>query len=295
MAIGIDHLRSFVRTAELGSFTAAARALATTQSTVSKRIAAIERDIGDALFRRTTRSLVLTEPGLVLLARARAAIAAIESVSQPLRDIDPLAGRIRLTAPSNLVCARIMPMLAAFRARWPQVAIDARLRDDRVDLDREEIDLAVRVGALGDAVGRRIGTARRILVAAPGYLSRAGRPEAPADLAHHDCLTYSLLESGSDWRFDDGSLVSVSGGFSTNDPSALRLAALAGMGIVQSAAWMFEDDLASGALVRVLPHVAPADMPIHLVRRVASPASPRIDLLSDWLAAGFAADPLLAA
>ncbi|TPG20851.1 LysR family transcriptional regulator [Sphingomonas koreensis] len=290
----IDRLRSFVRTADLGSFTAAAKSFRVTQSTVSKHVAAIERDVGAALFRRTTRSLVLTEAGATLIDPARAAIAAVEALERPLGDVDPLAGRIRLTAPPNLFLARMMPMLAAFRAAWPQVAIDARLHDDRVDLAREEIDLAVRVGALGAAQGRRIGTARRILVAAPDYLARAGTPRAPADLADHQCLSYALLESGGSWRFEDGSVVSVSGGFSANDPSALRLAALAGMGIVQSAAWMFEGDLASGALIRVLPDTAPPDMPIHLVLRSGAPPAPRIGLFADFLAEHFARDALLA-
>jgi len=288
----IDQWRGFLAVAEARSVTAAARTLGISQSTLSKHLAALERRLGTALVHRTTRSLALSDAGERLVEAARNAVAAADAADAALSQRDPLAGRIRLTAPANLAHARLAPIFADFQRGWPQIGLDARYADARADLARDQIDLAVRVGALGDRRGARIGTARRILVAAPGYLAATGTPATVADLAHHRCLTYALLESGSVWEFTSGESVAVSGPFSANDPTALRLAALAGLGIALSATWMFVDDLADGRLVHVLPHATPRDMPIHLVLRQSTPP-PRVSLFAEFLAARVAADPLL--
>jgi DNA-binding transcriptional LysR family regulator len=261
---------------------------------VSKRVAALETRAGAPLFRRSTRALSLTTRGERLLAEARAAIIAHEAAEGVLADRDPLAGRVRLTAPNNLALARIVPMLAAFQAEHPRIEIDARLADHKVDLAREGIDLAIRVGGQLGERGRRIGTARRILVAAPAYLARAGVPRDVADLTRHACLPYTLLEEGALWEFADGASVAVRGPFAANDPQALRLAALAGLGIVLSADWLFVDDLAAGRLVALLPDQAAKAMPIHLITRPAGVAPPHVRRLAEFIAEAFAADPLLA-
>lgn len=292
MSDPIDAMRAFASVAELGGFTAAGARLGLSQSRVSKQVAALERQVGEQLFRRTTRQLSLTAAGERLLPAALAAVAACDVALATLSSRDPLSGRLRISAPPNLALARLMPILSGFQRRYPQIAIDARFSDARVDLARDGIDLAVRVGALGGARGRRVGTARRICVAAPDYLARAGTPRAPADLTDHACLTYALLEAGSLWAFIDGAEVRVTGPFSANDPQALRLAALAGAGVALSATWLFVDDLAAGRLRRVLPDHQPLDMPIHLVAR-AGIASLALKLLADHLAEGIAADPLL--
>lgn len=289
----IESLRAFATVAGLGSFTAAGRSLGLSQSRVSKQVAALEHTLGHPLFRRTTRALALTEAGERMLAPAHAAVAAFDEALAALTERDPLATRLRISAPPNVALAWLLPMLTAFQARYPPIGIDARLSDARVDLARDGIDLAIRVGALGGARGRRVGTARRICVAAPGYLRIAGTPSTPADLAGHRCLTYALLEAGSVWAFASGEEVAVTGPFSANDPGALRLAAVAGLGIALSADWLFLDDLATGALVHVLPDAEPVQMPIHLLVRPGAP-SPALTLLADFLADAIAADPLLA-
>jgi DNA-binding transcriptional LysR family regulator len=294
MSDRIEALRAFVTVAELGGFTAAGARLGLSQSRVSKQVASLERQLGEPLFRRTTRQLALTSAGERLLVSAQAAVVACDTALATLSRRDPLSGRLRISAPPNLALARLMPMLSAFQRRYPQIGIDARFSDARVDVARDGIDLAVRVGALGGARGRRVGTARRICVAAPDYLARAGTPRVPADLIDHACLTYALLEAGSVWAFNDGAEVRVTGPFSANDPQALRLAALAGTGVALSATWLFVDDLGAGLLRHVLPDHQPLDMPIHLVLRAGAPPPP-LALLADFLADAIAADPLLAA
>lgn len=294
MSDRIDQLHAFVAVAELRSFTAAARLLGATQSTVSKRIAALEVRSGTPLFRRSTRAIAVTAAGEALLPEARAVVAAFVEAERVLDRRDALAGRIRLTAPPTLARARLMPLIAAFQLDHPRIEIDACFADGRLDLAREGIDLAVRVGAQGGERGRRIGIARRMLVASPAYLEAAGVPREPADLTRHRCLTYSLLDDGQRWTFESEDAVTVRGPLAANDPDILRLAALAGLGIVLSACWLFVDDVASGRLVHVLPDHSPLSMPIHIITRPAGVPPPHVRKLADYLADAFAADPLLA-
>lgn len=289
----IDLLRAFVAVAELGGFTAAGPRLGRGQSTVSKQVAALERALGMSLVERTTRAVRLTPAGQQLLGQARGVLAAFDRALDAVAGPDPLHVRLRVTAPPNLALARLMPALTGFQALHSTIAIDTRFADARLDLPREGVDLAVRVGGLGGARGLRVGTARRDCVAAPAYLDRTGRPATPAELTGHRCLTYALLDAGATWSWTSGDAVAVSGPFSADDPQALRHAALAGLGVAVSGNWMFADDLAAGRLERVLPDHEPTPMPIHLVLRAGAAPPPALKLLAEHLTAAIAADPLL--
>ena len=285
----------FVATADRGSFSGAADQLNLSQPTVSKLVAELERRVGDQLMQRTTRSLTLTEAGKVYLHHARTLLMAAAAAETALAERDPLAGLVAFSAPPSLANARLIPMLGDFLAAHPQVEIDARLNDTRLSLVDGGLDFSVRVGGLGDEplAARLIGVARRILVAAPAYLERHGSPERLADLAQHNCLHYRLYDGRRRWQFTSGAAVDVMGPLSIDNPEGLRTAALAGLGIVQSAIWLFEDDLAAGRLVPVLAHDPPAPMPIHLVTAKSRPLTIRARRVADYLATRFAADPLL--
>lgn len=284
-----------VATADQGSFSAAAGQLGLTQPTVSKLIAELERHVGERLIQRTTRALALTDAGRIYLDHARALLMAAAAADAALAARNPLAGLVRFSAPPSLANARIIPMLGEFLADHPQVEIDARLSDTRLALGDGGLDFSIRVGGLSDepVTARQIGVARRILTASPAYLDRRGTPATLADLAHHQCLHYRLLDGQHRWRFASGTVVDVSGPLSIDNPEGLRTAALAHLGIVQSAIWLFEDDLAAGRLVPVLTHDPPAPMPIHLVTAKSRPLTERARRVVDHLALSFAADPLL--
>lgn len=290
----VGQMRAFVCVVESGSFSAAARRLGTTQSTISKQVAALERALGAALLTRTTRALTVTEQGGHFLEHARNALAAFEHAEAALTGRDPLAGCLTITAPPTLAVSRLMPMISTFLDRHPQVRIRTMFTDAVLDLGKTGIDLAIRVGRLPgqDHVLRRIGTARRVIVATPTLLDRIGRPVTPEDLTRMPCCVYTNSLQGGVWEFADGRSVTVGGNFASDNPEALRAAALGGMGLVLSATWLFESDLASGRLEAVLSHNPPRDMPIHLV--TLGPASARAACLSDHLYACFAADALLA-
>jgi LysR family transcriptional regulator, regulator for bpeEF and oprC len=151
------------------------------------------------------------------------------------------------------------------------------------------------VGQLSDSnlIARKIGMARRIAVASPAYLARAGIPSRPQDLANHRCIIYSLLSSGPTWSFTDGSAVKVSGNFLADNPNALRIAALSGAGVVVNARWLFEPDLESGRLVEVLPGFEPVPMPIHIMLPSGRYIAARTRALVEFIATAFANDPSL--
>lgn len=292
----VRHTAAFVAAADRGSFSAAATQLQTTQPSISKMVAQLERHLGARLLNRTTRALTLTEAGHAFLDQARTLILTAFATENFLADRDPLAGLVSFSAPPSLANARIIPMLGDFLTRHPQVEIDARLSDSRLSLADDTLDFSIRVGGLGNEPmeTRLIGVARRILAASPAYLARRGTPTSIAGLAGHDCLHYRLYDGRRRWQLQSGATVDVAGPLSIDNPEGLRAAALAGLGIVQSAIWLFEDDLAQGRLVPVLAHDPPMPMPIHLVSAKSRPQSVRTRRIADYLAKRFAADPLLA-
>lgn len=286
---------AFVAAADQGSFSAAANQLGLSQPTVSKLVAELECHVGEQLMQRTTRSLMLTEAGQIYLRHARALLIAAAAAETALASRDPLAGLVSFSAPPSLANARIIPMLGDFLAEHPQVEIDARLNDTRLSLADGGLDFSIRVGGLGDEplAARLIGIARRILVASPAYLDRHGTPASLDELARHNCLHYRLSDGQRRWQFASGATAEVMGPLNIDNPEGLRTAALAGLGIVQSAIWLFEDDLATGRLIPVLAHDPPAPMPIHLVTAKSKPLTVRSRRVADYLADRFAADPLL--
>ncbi len=288
-------MRTFITVVDAASFSRAAARLELPQSTVSRQVGALERHLGAALLKRTTRSIALTSEGQVYYEAALRALAAVDEAEAAVGLHGALGGQVRLTAPLTLAQSRVIAMLADFQRLQPRIEIDLRVSDHALNLVSDNLDFAIRVGAIGDSrsIARRIGTARRVMVASPAYLAQSGVPRQPADLAAHNCLSYSLLATGNKWVMGEGLPIEVSGNFRADSPDALRAAALAGIGIAVNARWLFEDDLASGRLVELLPHCSPADMPIHLVMPPGRYVAARARALADHLIAAFAADPLL--
>jgi DNA-binding transcriptional LysR family regulator len=288
-------MRTFVTVADAASFSRAAARLEMPQSTVSRQVGALERHLGAALLKRTTRSIALTSEGMAFYEAALRALAAIDEAQAAVGLHGVLGGQVRLTAPLTLAQSRLIAMLAEFQRAQPKIEIDLRLSDHALNLVSDNLDFAIRVGAIGDSrsIARRIGTARRVMVASPAYLAARGRPHVPADLAAHNCVSYSLLASGSKWTLGTHAPVEITSTFRADSPDALRAAALAGIGIVVNARWLFEDDLASGRLIEVMPDHPPQDMAIHLVMPPGRYVAARVRALVDHVIAAFAADSLL--
>lgn len=278
----LQAMRSFVRVVEAGSFSAVAGEANTTQSAISKQVAALERELGARLLTRTTRSLALTEEGARYFEQARRLVAEIAEAESVVRAGEQeLTGWLRVAASVGFGRLKLMPLVQAFLAEHPAVRIDLRLSDGFVDLIEEGIDVAVRLGQLTDSrlVARRIGTSSRWLIAHRSYLRHLpkGRkpPTSPGDLAQHNCLVYTELPWRNAWTLTAGPgatepagtsrAIRVSGNLQTNSSEVIRASVLAGMGIAFSPTWLFEDELAKGEVVHLLPDWEAAAIPIHLV------------------------------
>ncbi len=275
-------MQTFVRVVESGSFSAVAREIRSTQSAVSKQVAALERELGAKLLSRTTRSLALTEAGERYFTQARRLVAEIAEAEMALQDGEQkLSGWLRVAASVGYGRLKLLPLVRSFLAAHPNVKIDLRLNDGFVDLVEEGIDVAVRIGELADSslVARRIGTTQRVLLASRQYLNALPQglqaPQVPQDLLAHNCIVYSELTTQNAWTFTAGPgaaaapgtqvTIRAQGNLQTNSSEVIRASVLSGMGIGYSPTWLFEDELASGALQVLLPDWPAPSLPIHLV------------------------------
>lgn len=236
----IGHMAVFVRVVESRSFSEAARSLGTTTSPVSKRVARLEERLGVRLLARTTRKLSLTEPGAALFERASRILRDVESAEVEVsRHSSAPRGTLRVSAPTSFSESRIMPSLARFLNRYPEVSVELSVNDRFVDLVAERYDVALRVGKVS-AEGltvRRLGAERAVVAASPDYLARRGVPQSPDDLIAHECLRYTLVPPRHEWRFTDRRgerVIPATGRFSSDHSGSIRTMTLQGLGL----AWM---------------------------------------------------------
>ena len=275
----------FVRVVETGSFSAVARERATTQSSVSKQVAALEAHLGVKLLSRSTRALALTEEGETFFPEARRLVADFDAAEGLLRDgARRLTGWLRVAASVGYGRRVLMPRIKSFLETHPALRIDLRLSDGFTDLIEQGIDVAIRLGELRDSglVARAIGVSRRLLVASPRYFD--GRPEKlerPEDLAAHNCIVYTEFSTLNVWEFigaeDEPVRVRVSGNLQTNSSEAIRAAAITGLGICHAPNWLFSEELASGELRELLPDWRARPIPIHAVFPSQRRNTPKIE------------------
>jgi len=255
----LSAMRVFRRVVELEGFAAAARDLGLSNAAVSKQVSALEAELGARLLNRTTRRLSLTEPGRLFHQRITRILDDLAEAEAEVSDhaVAP-RGRLRISAPMSFGIRYLAPALAAFRRRWPDVALDLSLSDRMVDLVEEGFDVAIRISELGDSsmIARRLCNARAVIVAAPSYLARRGSPGAPEDLAGHDCLIYGHhLADEALWSFraPEGSRdVRVRGTFTANNGDILAEAAAEGLGLTRLPLFIVADALRAGRLVPVM-------------------------------------------
>lgn len=288
---GADNL--FVRVTEAGSFSAAARALGVAPSSVARQIQQLEKDLGTRLFQRTTRKQSLTEAGELYYRHAKRAA---EEMAAARSSIARLAaapsGVLTITVEPDLAVALIAPLLPEFLRLYPEVKTRLLFSASHADLVEGRIDLAIRMGQLEDSglVARRIFTSRSQLYASPAYLQSRGTPSHPADLAHHQCLSFRTGADQAIWRFEtpDGMCeAAVSGPVQANGLMFLKAMALAGCGIIMIPDWSVQAELAGGALVPVLAEFPshPSSTPVSAVYTGRRNLEPKTRAFVDFLAA----------
>lgn len=269
LAEGMVTLAEVVR---CGSFRAAAEALGTTTSAISKRVARVEEELGVRLLARTTRRVALTEAGVRFHQHALRVLDLLDETAREARtDRDAPRGTLRVTAPVVFGDRHVAPLLARFAAEHPAVRVDLALSDRFVDLVDEGFDCAVRIGVPADSslVARKLGRIPMVIVASPGYLAARGEPRAPEELIGHPCIRYSITPSQGTWRFggDGGDrLVPVAETHATNHGGAMREMAAAGVGVARMPLFEVEDLLDDGRLVEILRPFRPRPLELMIAR-----------------------------
>jgi DNA-binding transcriptional LysR family regulator len=299
----LNNLYFFAKVVEFGSYTAAADGLGMQTSKLSRRVGALESELGVRLLNRTTRKLSLTDAGktfhrhcLALIAEAEAAKNAIsQTLSSP-------QGLVRMSCPTGLLQAGVADMLARYLAAYPRVRIALDATNRRVDVIDEGIDIALRVRFPpledSDLAMRSFGLSESILVASPTLLAAHGQPQALADIGRMPTLSQRTVGTEHSWRFVDAESKPAelihSPCLSTDDLYTLRRAALRGAGVACLPTLVIANDLSSGALVRLLPSLSSRAGVLHAVFPSRRGMVPAVRALLDSLSEGFAANPLLA-
>lgn len=292
-----DHLadvEAFIAAVDGHSLTAAATALGTTPSVISRAIARLEARLGVQLLRRTTRRLGLTDAGQSYLDQSRAAFALIEEAERAVQDQGgALSGTVRLSVPTTYGHYRLPARLQAFLRRYPDVQVELSISNRNVDLVAEGYDLAIRLGELPDSglVARKLEDAPLRLVASPQYLQRHGTPQSLADLSSHACLPFVMPSTGrvAPWLFrEDGRDIdwTATARLRVSD-DVLGVVSLAeqGIGLCQTYDFIVAERLQRGALMDVLPQTRGRSRPFSLIyaphRRLSAACRALIDVLAE--------------
>ncbi len=280
-------LLAFLRTAETGSFTGAARRLGTSPSAVSKCVARLEQQLGVRLFHRSTRSLAPTAEAAAYAERVGPLLRAIEDAGDILHPGCIAQGLLRMTMPSDLGAALMEPLAREVHSRHAGLKLDVSLTDRHVDLIREGYDVALRAGVLADTelVARSLGALPMVLVASPAYLAARGVPQTVAALRTHDHVRYTLAGRPFPITFADGSSFMPEGVLDTDSGAGLRGAALAGVGIAQVMRVAVQAELEAGRLRVVLPEAPLPAVPIQALHAFGRHPPLRVRFFIDFAAA----------
>ncbi len=292
MKTTLDEMQAFIAVIDSGSITAAAETLGQTTSGVSRALARLEEKLGTTLLTRTTRRLQLTEEGSAFLEQARAIVASVEVAEEQIaaRRERP-AGRLRVDAATPFVLHVIAPLVASYRARFPDVALEINSSERYIDLLERRTDVAIRIGPLADSTlhARPLGHSRLRVLASADYLKANGTPKRVEDLEQHTLLGFSEPDSLNHWPLPGrtDALLHIKPAVSVSSGETLLRLAQAGAGIVCLSDFMTQRDRDAGTLVQLMPALTvEVRQPIHAVYYRNTAVSARITSFLDHLAAG---------
>lgn len=284
-------MRVFTQVVDSGSFAKAADRLGLSTTAASRQVADLEAHLQTRLLNRTTRRVSVTESGRSFYERAVQVLADLEEAErEAARAAVVPRGTIRLTAAVTFGVRHLAPLIAAFLARHPGVALDVSLSDRIVDLVEEGFDLGVRIGAAGAGTlaARKLGETRLMACASRDYLAAHGTPQAPEDLAGHNCFTYEYVSPRDEWRFREASGrergVRVKGTLHSNNGELHAEAAAAGIGIAFEPDMIVMPYLRAGRVVPILEGFLPPPMPIYAVYPSRKHLSAKVRVFIDFLA-----------
>jgi len=292
----LDSMRLFVRVDELGSFSAVAQQMNVARSVVTRQVAALEAHLGTKLLARSTRRLSLTSAGATYLEKCREILGLVDAAEAGLtEDSQAPRGHLRITLPFSFGIRQLMPMFGDFMVANPEITIELEFSDRRTNLIEGGFDLAIRITDRlepGD-VARKIGSSRSVVVAAPGYIKRHGRPRHPKDLIRHECFGY-VLATRSSWAFSlDGKTewFPVAGRLEANSGDALLAAAIGGLGITYLPTFIVETAVREHSLDILLPAFRAPELGIYAVFPSNRYVPHRVRALVEYLAQRIGSKP----
>ncbi len=280
------NLIAFVRAVEAGSFSAAARNAGTTPSAISKGIGRLEAELGAKLFRRSTRTLSLTQDGQAFFERVAPLLREIDESADAIRPSSAAQGRLRVSMPSDLGRLLMKPLTTVFLARHEALELDLTLLDRHVDVIGEGYDVVYRVGAIADSdlKARTLAQLDMALVASPALLAQHGEPSSIEELRDLPFVRYLLRGRSLPLTFRDGSIVVPHGRIGVDSGFGLRAVALNGMGVAYLMKCTVQDDLDRGELVQLMKQHPLPPLSLHALHAFGRLAPARVGLLSDFIA-----------
>jgi transcriptional regulator, LysR family len=290
----MDKLRSmeiFIAVVDSGSFTEAAARLEISAVMVGKYIQQLETQLGARLLDRTTRRQSLTDAGRVYVEECRRVLEQVQAADTAVERLRAApSGTLRISAPTTFGACVVAPGVATFLQRYPDVRVELDLSNRVVNLVEEGFDLAIRIGELRDhdLVAKLLCQYRMVICASPDYLARYGAPTTPQDLADHRCLSHMVWTARNEWRLSGAEADSPwrrDPVLSCNDGLGLKMAAIAGAGLLLQPEILLTEELEKGRLVRVLDSWLPQPRPIHLLYRQDLRPLPKLSMFISQLQA----------
>ncbi|CAE6967608.1 Bacterial regulatory helix-turn-helix protein [Vibrio sp. B1ASS3] len=285
----LSAMRAFVRVVQTGSFSATGREMNTSQTTISKKVAALEKKIGVKLLARSSRDHALTPAGTKYYQTCVDILGELDEAEAEARsEVASPQGTIRISAPVAFGRILLAPIMSEFFQRYPDIKVDLQLSDQHTDLISDGIDVAIRAKQLEDStlIARHLFDNPMLVLAAPNYLQQHGEPKTPEDLKQHNCLVYSRMKDINVWSFtkqNQKHAVAVNGNFQSDNGDVLLEVALTGMGIVTLPIWMVEHHLKEGRLTQLMSDYTGQNLPFNAVYLQSRYTPLKVRCLIDYL------------
>lgn len=288
----------FTKVAKAGSFASAAKELGLSRAMATKHVMQLENGLGIRLLNRTTRNLSLTEVGMVYLERCLQILDEMEEMELAVTRLQTEPrGTLKVNATPFFGAYHLAPAIAAYMESFPEVNVELVLQAGYIDLIEEGFDLAIHLDEMRDSslIARKLGSSQRVVCGSPQYFEKHGIPKTPDDLRKHNCLTSSSMPPRDQWQFSipggETTVVKVSGNMEANVADALRMAAIAGLGLVLLPTYMVGQDIRKGRLMPVLTDYVPAPLEIHAVYPHRKHLSAKVRTFVDFLSERFHPKP----
>ncbi|MBF0380221.1 MAG: LysR family transcriptional regulator [Magnetococcales bacterium] len=290
-------METFVKVAEVGGFSAAARSMRLSKAVVSKYISLLEEQLSVRLFNRTTRQIRLTEEGRDYLQRCKMILADLEEAERSVKDLHGApSGLLRISAPMSFGIYHLSSAIADFMEMWPKIEIDLDMNDRFVDVLAEGFDLAIRGGKMVDSslIARRLAPLQSVLCGSAAYFKEYGEPQTPDELVNHNCIGYSYSRSGDNWHFQSAKgdvVVSVKSKIRVNSGDAIRQIVLQGQGIAIIPTFLVGHDLAQGTLIKTMDNYPIKESGLYALYHHNRHLSAKVRVFVDFLAKRYGKKP----